>query len=635
MNKITKLILSLFLIPTLLLADDFGSIPSNLNIGASQSVRRNAGDSAFEAWTVGTLATQSGTFSGTSSGTNTGDVTLTGTPDYITISGQAITRGQIDLATDVTGDLPFANIAQITTDRLLGRDTAGTGDIEQLTVGGGVEFTGTGIQRSALTGDVTASAGSNSTTIANDAVTLAKMANMATSSLIYRKTGGTGDPEVNTLATLKTDLGLSGTNTGDQSLAGLVPYTGATTNVDLGANNLTSTRLFTGLGTVSAPAYSFTGDTNTGLWSPTGDTLALSTNGSESARLTTTGLGIGVTSPSAILDLKASTTSVPSIRIRSGTAPSVANDGDLWYDGSKIAGNIGGTMFLSGQNSGDQAMFSTIAVSGQSDVVPDPGNPNDTLNLVAGSNVTITTDASTDSITLNATGGSGSIPSGLISMYGSNTPPAGWLLCNGAAVNRITYAGLFSAIGTTYGVGDGSTTFNLPNFQQRFPLGKASSGTGSTLGNTGGAIDHNHTNPAHYHNTRATGATVNITSSGSGTSGNNSVNHTHSGTTDTGTFGTLPGQGASAAGNTNRILRASAAGSANNTFDGASPLHTHGFTTGVNSANHTHSTPNHTHANSAFNGLVGLVTGGVDGDATMTSGNNNPPFLVINFIIKE
>jgi hypothetical protein len=64
------------------------------------------------------------------------------------------------------------------------------------------------------TGDVT---GATALTIANSAVTLAKMANMATSSLIYRKSGATGAPEVQTLATLKTDLGLTGTNSGDQT----------------------------------------------------------------------------------------------------------------------------------------------------------------------------------------------------------------------------------------------------------------------------------------------------------------------------------------------------------------------------------------------------------------------------------
>lgn len=78
--------------------------------------------------------------------------------------------------------------------------------------------TNTGDQTITLTSDVTGSGtGSFAVTIANSAVTLAKMANMATASLIYRKTSGSGAPEVNTLATLKTDLGLTGTNSGDQT----------------------------------------------------------------------------------------------------------------------------------------------------------------------------------------------------------------------------------------------------------------------------------------------------------------------------------------------------------------------------------------------------------------------------------
>src|SRR2546421_7788050 len=69
------------------------------------------------------------------------------------------------------------------TDRLLGRDTAGAGDIEELTVGGGVEFTGSaGIQTSAFTGDATKTAGGTALTIANDAVTYAKMQNVSAAS---------------------------------------------------------------------------------------------------------------------------------------------------------------------------------------------------------------------------------------------------------------------------------------------------------------------------------------------------------------------------------------------------------------------------------------------------------------------
>lgn len=79
-------------------------------------------------------------------------------------------------------------------------------------------------------GDITVSGSGATWTIDNNTVTLAKMADMATSSLIYRKTAGTGDPEVNTLATLKTDLGLTGTNTGDQS--SIVGITGTKAQFD-------------------------------------------------------------------------------------------------------------------------------------------------------------------------------------------------------------------------------------------------------------------------------------------------------------------------------------------------------------------------------------------------------------------
>lgn len=92
--------------------------------------------------------------------------------------------------------ITFAKIQNITTDRLLGRDTAATGDVEEIQIGGGLEFTGgPGIQTSAFTGDVTKTAGGTVQTIASDAVTFAKMQNLATDTLIGRDTTGTGDPE--------------------------------------------------------------------------------------------------------------------------------------------------------------------------------------------------------------------------------------------------------------------------------------------------------------------------------------------------------------------------------------------------------------------------------------------------------
>lgn len=84
------------------------------------------------------------------SGTNSGDVTLSGTPDYITISGQTITRGLIDLTTDVTGDLPLTNFAQASAaSKLLGRGSAsGAGDFEEITLGSGLSMSGTTLSAS-------------------------------------------------------------------------------------------------------------------------------------------------------------------------------------------------------------------------------------------------------------------------------------------------------------------------------------------------------------------------------------------------------------------------------------------------------------------------------------------------------
>lgn len=65
----------------------------------------------------------------------------------------------------------------------------------------------------------------------------------------------------------------------------------------------------------------------------------------------------------------------------------------------------------------------------------------------------------------------------VISTLSTATAPAGWLYCDGSAVSRTTYAQLFSILSTTYGAGDGSTTFNLPDYRGRFLRGINSMGT--------------------------------------------------------------------------------------------------------------------------------------------------------------
>ena len=127
------------------------------------------------------------------------------------------------------------------------------------------------------------------------------------------------------------------------------------------------------------------------------------------------------------------------------------------------------------------------------------------------------------------------LPSGMISPYAWSSAPTWWLLANGAAVSRTTYSALFTAISTTYGVGDWSTTFNLPDLTGRIPVGK-NAGTFVTLGSTWGAETHTLTEaqmPAHSHGTLSySGGWVN--------SGNIS---TWSGVQITGTYATTSSNG--------------------------------------------------------------------------------------------
>ena len=82
-------------------------------------------------------------------------------------------------------------------------------------------------------------------------------------------------------------------------------------------------------------------------------------------------------------------------------------------------------------------------------------------------------------------------PTGGMVQWGTDTPPSGWLLCNGTAVSRTTYVDLFNVIGTVFGAGDGSTTFNLPKSKGNVIVGKDAAQTEfNTLGVTGGAKTH-------------------------------------------------------------------------------------------------------------------------------------------------
>lgn len=174
-----------------------------------------------------TTIVASGAISGFNlSGTNTGDQT-------ITLTGDVTGSGTGSFAATIANDaVTFAKIQNITTARLLGRATAGAGDTEEITLGTGLSFTGTTLNASgaalaitALTGDVTATGpGSVAGTIANDAVTYAKIQNVTSARLLGRATAGAGDTEE---ITLGTGLSFTGT-TLNASGAGIIEAIGAT-----------------------------------------------------------------------------------------------------------------------------------------------------------------------------------------------------------------------------------------------------------------------------------------------------------------------------------------------------------------------------------------------------------------------
>ncbi len=100
------------------------------------------------------------------------------------------------------------------------------------------------------------------------------------------------------------------------------------------------------------------------------------------------------------------------------------------------------------------------------------------------------------------------MPAGTLVMFAGTSAPTGYLIANGQAVSRTTYADLFAVIGTTYGAGDGASTFNLPDLADRFPLGVGS----NALGTTGGSATHTLTvdeMPSHTHSITDPGHTHN------------------------------------------------------------------------------------------------------------------------------
>lgn len=151
-------------------------------------------------------------------------------------------------------------------------------------------------------------------------------------------------------------------------------------------------------------------------------------------------------------------------------------------------------------------------------------------SFTVGGNLSVTgtstfTGNATFSGLVQTTSGGGLSPAGSILIWGGavNSPPTGYLVCDGSAVSRDTYANLFAAVGTTWGSGNGSTTFNLPDLRDKFVVGASSTKAVASTGGSADAITVAHTHSvsgttgsggSHYH-TYQTGYNTSVTIQGS------------------------------------------------------------------------------------------------------------------------
>jgi microcystin-dependent protein len=272
----------------------------------------------------------------------------------------------------------------------------------------------------------------------------------------------------------------------------------------------------------------------------------------------------------------------------------------LDFPSSPTDGQVSGNYVWSASSGVWKAKPSSPTVIVTSPTAPTAPNPGDVwMNSNDGVSFTYYADGTSSQwIELISSGVPSVImPLGTIVQTALPAAPTGWLLCQGQTISRVTYALLFSAMGTLYGSGDGSTTFLLPDLRGRVPVGQTASGTFASLNNAGGAETH----------------TLTIAQMPSHTHSQASHNHTFSGTTNTTgahshtAYGALVNRGTGAQ---FRELTQASNGSSN------VPTSSDG--------DHSHTYSGTTSSSSSIIGTTG----------SDSSHNNLQPYIVLNYMIK-
>jgi hypothetical protein len=252
------------------------------------------------------------------------------------------------------------------------------------------------------------------------------------------------------------------------------------TSGNVGINTTSPTEKLEVNGTVKATAFSgpLTGNVTGDLTGNVTGNITGNVTGTASAIADSTVTNAKVAAGAAIVDTKLATISTAGKVSNSATTATNANTASAIVardaGGNFSAGTI--TASLSGNVTGNlTGTASAIADGSVSTAKIVDGNV--TMAKIADANVTLAKLVTAVQQAL--------VPAGAVQAFAMNSAPAGWLAADGTNVSRSTYAALFSAIGTTYGAGDGSTTFNLPDLRGYFVRGSGTNSDGTAAGTFG------------------------------------------------------------------------------------------------------------------------------------------------------